>query len=146
MAFWRDLGIQLIVCGIILSGFIHLDQVQPTAGPSPWTPGMVAAAWAAMTVWTAAVGHSLVVLVLGRQGWLWTWAATVLALPVFYLVPAVVAGNSLTALVEIYVFVMMFFSLPWGTAIFAARGFVEVLLIYRARGRQARAMLESRHS
>lgn len=146
MAFWRDLGIQLIVCGIILSGFVHLDQVQPTADPSPWTPGLVVAAWAAMTVWTAAVGHSLVVLVLGRQGWLWTWAATVLALPVYYLVPAVVAGNSLTDLVEIFVFVMMFFCLPWGTAIFAARGLIELLLIRRARGQQGQAMLENRHS
>jgi hypothetical protein len=155
MPFWRDLGIQVIVCGVVLGYFVAVIAAQPAEQPL-WDraltlvacAAMTLVACAAMTLWTATVGHALVLRVVARTGWLWTWPATVLALSVYFLVAAVLEGTSPGDLAGVFVFTMMFFCLPWGTGIFVMRALVEFVLVqlgHRRRQRQAGVLHGSRY-
>jgi hypothetical protein len=133
MTFWRDLGIQVIVCGVVLGVVVASVTAQPVEQPL-WNRAVAVVVWAVMSLWTATVGHVLVLRWVKRSGWIWTWPATVLALSAYFLVAAALEGSSLAGT---FVFTMMFFALPWGTAIFIVRALVEFVLVQsRDRSRQ----------
>jgi hypothetical protein len=147
MTLRRDLGIQAIVCGVVLGIVVASITAQPVDQPL-WDRAMAVVVWAVMTLWTATVGHVLVLRWVKRSGWMWTWPATVLALSAYSLVAAVLEGSSLADLVGAFVFTMMFFALPWGTAIFIVRALVEFVLVQsqgRRRQRTAGTLARTRY-